>query len=136
MSETPPEPPPAHPWLPVDATRTWLQLDENSPLSTVAEWCRKASARYCERQRPGLFVITQVTDPATGVTTWTRTETFAADDDVVLAGLIGAARLFARRSSPAGLASFGEFGATEVLRLDPDVSRLLGTGRHASPEVG
>lgn len=151
MSEPTPEPAPArHPWLPlrdvgapdddtyVAGLLTWLQVAGTtpggagvpSPLAGVAELCRRAAARYCERQRPDLFPTT--VDAVTGATV----QTFAGDDDTVMAGLILAARLYARRSSPAGLASFGELGAAEVLRLDPDVGRLLGTGRHATPAVG
>lgn len=145
MSETPPEPAPVrHAWLPLrdvgtpaDDTYTaglltWLQVDGGvtSPLAGVAELCRRAAARYCERQRPDLFPT--ALDAITGE----PVTTFAGDDDTVMAGLILAARLYARRSSPAGLASFGELGAAEVLRLDPDVGRLLGTGRHATPAVG
>lgn len=142
MSETPAEPTTRHAWLPLrdvgtpeDDTYaagvlTWLQLAGTTPLVGVAELCRRAAARYCERQRPDLFptALDAITgDPVT---------VFAGDDDTVMAGLILAARLYARRSSPAGLASFGELGAAEVLRLDPDVGRLLGTGRHATPAVG
>lgn len=150
MTETPVEPAPLrHAWLPLhdvgtpDADTytagllTWLQLPAGnggagvtSPLAGVAELCRRAAARYCERQRPDLFPT--VTVPDTGE----LVQGFAGDDDTIMAGLILAARLYARRSSPAGLASFGELGAAEVLRLDPDVGRLLGTGRHATPAVG
>lgn len=128
MTETPP--PTTYPWLTPEAVLDWLQLTTESPLAGVAEFCRTASAAYCERQRRDL--LDEVTDPETGETV----VTFDADPDVVMAGLIGAARVFARRSTPAGLASYGEFGAAEVLRLDPDVSRLLGTGRHGVPRVG
>lgn len=139
MTDTPTTP--RHPWLPLadvgeptddDYTAgvlTWLQLNGTpGPLAGVAELCRRAAARYCERQRPDLFPKTTVD----GV----EVQTFAGDDDTIMAGLILAARLYARRSSPAGLASFGELGAAEVLRLDPDVGRLLGTGRSAAPAVG
>lgn len=127
MSETPTEPAPElHPWLPQAAVLSWLQLDAGDTLAAVAEWCRKAAAAYCERQRADLVVV----DVAAG------TATFTATDDVVMAGLIAAARLYARRSTPTGLASFGEFGASDILRLDPDVARLLGTGRHAGPRIG
>lgn len=135
MSETPPEPSTRYPWLPLrdvgtpeDDTYTagvltWLQIESGvaSPLAGVAEQCRRSAARYCEGERPDLFAVDSL-DPI--------------DDDVVMAGLIAAARLYARRTSPAGLASYGEFGASQVLRLDPDVARLLGTGRHAAPAVG
>lgn len=130
MTETPPEPTP-HPWLAPSAVLAWLQLDDSATQAGTAELCRVAAARYCERQRPGLWVtlydeLGEPIDPPV----------FDADADVVMAGMIAAARLYARRSTPTGLASFGEFGASDILRLDPDVSRLLGTGRHADPAVG
>lgn len=128
MTDTPPEPTP-HPWLAPAAVLAWLQLDDAGALAETAELCRRAAARYCERQRPGLWTTT--TDEL-----GTVTRTYDADADVVMAGMIGAARLYARRSTPTGLASFGEFGASDILRLDPDVTRLLGTGRHADPAVG
>lgn len=118
-----PEP---YPWLPSAQVLTWLQISSASELSDLAELCRQAGAAYCQRQRPDLVTV----DPDTGV------ETFAASPEVVQAGLLSAARLYARRSTPTGLASFGEFGASDILRLDPDVARLLGTGRYASPVIG
>ena len=53
--------------------------------------------------------------------------------DVVFGAQLLTARYWARRGSPTGLASFGEFGAAAVVRLDPDVERLLGVGRYAKP---
>lgn len=50
-----------------------------------------------------------------------------------LGAVLLAARWFARRSSPAGFASFAELGPAYVSRTDPDVARLLGLGR---PVVG
>lgn len=115
-----------YPWLPAADVREWLQISDTSELSTVAERARLAAGAYCQRMRPDLIVV----DPVTLV------GTFQATPDVVMAGLISAARLYARRSTPTGLASFGEFGASDILRLDPDVARLLGTGRYAPPVIG
>lgn len=112
-----------HAWLPVDQVNAWLQLDPGDPQTAAAELCRVAAADHCERQRPDLFAPVDGVLPPVG-------------DRIVFAGVLAAARLYARRSSPAGLASFGEFGAAEVLRLDPDVSKLLGVGRYAPPVVG
>lgn len=123
MTETP-TPPPSYPWLPLEAVLAWLNLEEGTPHTQAVELARQAAAAYCQDQRRDLL------DLVDGV------ETFDASPQVQVAGLLAAARLFARRSTPTGLASFAEFGAAEVLRLDPDVGRLLGTGRHASPVVG
>ena len=129
MTDTTPEPTP-HPWLAPAAVLAWLQLDDPDAQAEPAERCRAAAARYCERQRPGLWVtLTDELGAPVG-------RVFDANADVVMAGMIAAARLYARRSTPTGLASFGEFGASDSLRLDPDVARLLGTGRHADPAVG
>lgn len=47
-----------------------------------------------------------------------------------------AARLFRRKDTPAGVASFGEGGAVYVMRTDPDVALLLRLGPYAPPQVG
>lgn len=131
MTETPAEPQP-YPWLPIDDVAAWVGVDtEGDPqVATSLETVRRAAAAHCERQRPDLRVDLYDPEGEPAGYTWT------VDDDRKLAGLIAAARLWSRRGTPAGLASFGEFGASEILRLDPDVSRLLGTGRHATPRVG
>ena len=46
------------------------------------------------------------------------------------------ARLYARKGTPAGIATFGELGAATILRTDPDVQMLLGLGRYATPRIG
>lgn len=51
------------------------------------------------------------------------------------ATLLGA-RLFRRRNSPAGVESFGEFGAVYVMRNDPDIAMMLRLGSWAKPAVG
>jgi hypothetical protein len=47
-----------------------------------------------------------------------------------------AARLYRRRNSPEGVASFAADGAVYVQRNDPDVAMLLGIGAYAPPVVG
>lgn len=126
MTETPPDPDP-YPWLPVATVAAWIGVDGQGD---ALEGVRRAAAAYCEQQRPDLTV--DVVDDA-GVVIGT---TWAAEDTHKLAGLIAAGRLWSRKGSPAGLASFGEFGATAILRFDEDVSRLLGVGRNATPRVG
>lgn len=132
MTEPAPEEQP-HPWLPASRVLAWLQLTELAGTSpeddrvTTAEDCRRAAADHLETQRRDLWTQPTLEDgePA-----------FDATEGVVTAGVLVAARLFARRSSPAGLASYGEFGAAEVLRLDPDVARMAGLGRNAYPRLG
>lgn len=50
-------------------------------------------------------------------------------EDVVLGTAMLAARWAARRGSVLGVASFGEFGPSYVMRSDPDIAQLLGLGR-------
>lgn len=128
MIEPAPDP---YPWLPLPEVLAWLQVDAADELAAVVDRVRKSAADYCEGQRPDLVVDVLDVDGVTVIG-----QSFTATDKVVQAGILAAARLYARRSSPAGLASYGEFGAAEVLRLDPDVSRLLGVGRYAPPAVG
>lgn len=48
-----------------------------------------------------------------------------APADVVQAVTMQAARLYRRRSTPDGIAAFGEQYATRVARFDPDIDALL-----------
>lgn len=128
-------------WLSTDDLVAWLQLDADAadpatPAGRVVQLVRRAAAGYCQRVRGDLFVptYTDPLDPTTPVVDVVLVDSLGGD--VQLAGILAAGRLWARRSSPAGLASFGEFGAAEIIRLDPDVDRLLGLGRHAAPAVG
>lgn len=47
-------------------------------------------------------------------------------DEVHEACLLKSAKLYKRRSSPEGVAGFGEFGVVRIGRQDPDVMELLG----------
>jgi hypothetical protein len=47
-----------------------------------------------------------------------------------------AARLFRRKNSPAGVESFGDQGATYVMRNDPDIAMLLKMGTYTPPQIG
>jgi hypothetical protein len=105
------------PWLPLPSDLAALA----EPQATDAQRARLAAAAYVERVRKDLFDEAGVYTP---------------NQDVVQAGLLLTSRLYARRSTPQGLASFGEFGPGTILRGDPDVDRLLGLGRHAPPKVG
>jgi hypothetical protein len=113
-----------HAWLPMAEVRSHLGLAVDDPDPDGLELARKAAAAYVERVRPDRFGVVDGEDVAT-------------IDDAILAGaVILTARLFARRQSPAGIASYGEFGPAQVLRLDPDVERLIGVGRYARPTFG
>jgi hypothetical protein len=50
--------------------------------------------------------------------------------------LLLAARLWRRRNSPEGVATFTSDGAVYVQRNDPDVAQYLGIGSYAPPVVG
>jgi len=47
-----------------------------------------------------------------------------------------AVRLWSRRNSPEGVATFTADGAVYVQRNDPDIALLLGIGPYAPPVVG
>lgn len=104
-------------WLPADLVAGELQ-GVDFPLPDDVEQKRAAVVAFVERNRRDLFA-------AGGL--------FVPTDDVVAGALMLVGRLHARKGSPQGLASFGEFGASAVLRIDPDVERLLGIGRAGKP---
>lgn len=114
---------PGHDWLPLSTVLAAAQLGELVEGSTTAvavEAARTAAAVVVERARPDLLVG----------------DTFLADEAVVFGAALQASRYFARRNSPTGLASYGDFGPAAVLRLDPDIERLIGVGRYAQPRIG
>lgn len=115
MSEPAPEPAP-FPWLPAARVRRWLKKAAGTDVEDV----RLPAADYTETLAVGI----DFTDPT------------AVPERIIQAGVLIAARLSARQGSPAGLASYAEFGAVEVLRTDPDVARLLELGPFAPPRVG
>lgn len=47
-----------------------------------------------------------------------------------------ATRIYNRRNSPAGVATFGAEGAVYVSRNDPDVAMMLAIGAYTRPRVG
>lgn len=107
-----------YPWLPVARCLSWLKVEAGGENADVVEQCRRAAADWCEDQRPDL----RKGDPAT----------FAATERIVQAGVMATARVYARKDTAIGLASYGEFAAG-LLRDDPDVRRMLGRAR---PVVG
>lgn len=116
-------------WLPADAVRSYLGVTvAESAQGVEAERCRLAAADVVERLRYDRITVV-ITAEGTEVT-------FDPSPAIVEAGVLLAARLYARKGSPGGLASFGDFGPGAVLRVDPDVERLLGVGRYSRPVVG
>lgn len=57
-------------------------------------------------------------------------------DHIVTGATLLVARLWSRRNSANGVASFGDQGAVYVQRNDPDVAMLLRLGNYAPPAVG
>lgn len=108
-------------WLPQLDVLAHLSTPADSPQAADVNRARLAAAAVVEQLRPDLY------DGLGG---------YAATPNVRHGALLLAARLFARKGSPAGLATYGEFGPAAVLRLDPDVERLLRVGRHARPVAG
>ncbi|WP_380166596.1 hypothetical protein [Jannaschia sp. R86511] len=53
--------------------------------------------------------------------------------DVLEGTLLMGARLYARRGTPVGAQPGVEGGGGGLLRVDPDVERLVGIGRHRHP---
>jgi hypothetical protein len=95
------------------------KLDEAGQLPADVELLRQAAAAYVEPKRRDLV-------DAAGV--------FTPTADVLIGSALLVSRLNARKGSPQGLASFGEFGPAPVSRVDPDVDRLLGIGaRYGKP---
>lgn len=111
-----------HLWLNPDDMLEWLKLKPGAAKTGVAELCRKAAAAWIEDQRRDLW---DNTDPEAPV--------FHANDRLVMAGMLAAARLYARSDSPNGVVAFDELGAGSILSRDPDVMRLVGRAR---PRVG
>lgn len=60
----------------------------------------------------------------------------AWESDKVVGAVMLAGRIYTRRNSPAGVATFGAEGAVYVQRNDPDVAMLLGLGPYSPLAVG
>ena len=113
-------------WLPLaDVLRHVAASGANVEQTADVDRVRLAAAAYVERLRPDLVKLDAGAVPR-----------FLGGPDVVEGALLLAARLVARKASPTGLANYGEFGPATVMRLDPDVERLLGLGRYTRPRVG
>ena len=87
-----------------------VSLDAAGELPADVELLRQAAAAYVEPKRRDLVVA----------------DVFVPTADVLVGAALLVSRLHARKGSPQGIASFGEFGAAPITRVDPDVDRLLG----------
>lgn len=110
-----------YPWLPELDALGYLDVAQGADQAADVERCRLAACAVVERQRPDLV-------DATG--------TFVPGDAVRHGTLLLVGRLYARKGSPQGVATFGELGAASILRHDPDVGQLIGVGRYAFPRIG
>lgn len=115
-------------WLPQEAVLQHVGVNADQAQAADVDRARRAAAAHVEQLRGDLVTVV--------VTAEATTVTFDPTPDVLYGAVLLAARLFARRSSPTGLASYGEFGPAAVLRLDPDVERLLNVGRYSAPRIG
>lgn len=120
-----------YPWLPLSACLAWLKVSPASGESEAVEACRCAAAADVERDRADLWAGGGF--DADGAYTL---PVFTPGDDVRQGAIMETARLLARRGSPAGIASYGDFGPAAVMRFDADIDRLIGRGRYAIPRVG
>lgn len=120
------------PWLTpaaVVAQIPGVQLDNAGELPADVELIRAAAGNWVEDQRRDLAVPAVLDDAGAVVTP----ASFSSTPRIVLGAAMYVGRLVARKGSPQGLASFGEFGPATVLRQDPDVAQLLGIGRYGKP---
>ena len=120
-------------WLTAAAARDYLGVVAGGEAADVVESCRLAAVAVVERQRPDLFAYPVDSD---GDGVLDRVPEFKPGEDVVHGTKLLVGRLYARKGTPQGIATFGELGAASILRSDPDVQLLLGLGRNAAPRVG
>jgi hypothetical protein len=100
--------------------RAQTGLRQGTPTDDAAlVLAANAAAEYVEELRPELFLPGELPeDPAV----------FTPTHRVKLAAAMLAHRWYSRRSSPLGVAGYGELGSAGILRYDPDIARLLGIG--------
>lgn len=108
-------------WLPLPLLLAQLGLPEDGPKSNAVDVVRLAAADEVEALRPDL--------------PWAEPG-YLPPPRIVQGACMWAARLWARRGSPSGLVSFGEFGVVNTPSFDADAERLLGIGRYAKPAIG
>lgn len=111
-------------WLPLADVLEQAGVKPDADDAAAVDRKRKAAAAYVERNRRDLRTV--VDDVVT----------FTPTPEVVEGAIMLAARLHARKGSPTGVASYGEFGPAAIVRYDADIERLLGVGRSAKPVIG
>lgn len=94
-------------------------LVENEASGTAWDGAVEAACEWVEGKRGDLFVAQPAPDPPV----------FTPTHQVKLGTAMLANRWYARRASPLGAASYSEFGASELLRHDPDIAKLLELGQ-------
>lgn len=102
-------------WLEPADVATFAKIDTVGGNDALTDATAAARA-YVERVRPDLH---------TG-----QDAGFVVDADVKLGATMLAARWYERRGSLLGVAGFDFEGASPLLRVDPDIERLLSIGRH------
>lgn len=111
-------------WLTDAEVLAYLKVDAGSDNAPAVLAARAAAVRLVERRRKDL-TLDQL--PAYDAAT------LADLGDIRHGTLLLAGRLYARRGTPEGIATFGELGASMILRRDPDVAQLLGLDNFGTP---
>lgn len=112
-------------WLPAAEVLAHFKVSDTSDNAPAVLAARLAAVRVVERERKDLTLDT-LPVPLTDADR-------AAVGDVIAGALLLVGRLYARKGTPEGIATFGELGAAMILRSDPDIGMLLGVGRHGRP---
>jgi hypothetical protein len=81
-------------------------------------------------------VLDKLAPTVAAVNEWVDEHATSKPASRALGALMLAARLYRRRNSPEGVATFAADGAVYVQRNDPDIAMLLGIGSYAPPVVG
>ena len=106
-------------WLTPAVVRAQTGLRQGSATDDAALLlAANAAAEYVEELRPELFTVPE---PPEG-------PLYVPTHRVLLASAMLAHRWYSWRSSPLGVAGYGELGSAGILRYDPDIARLLGIG--------
>lgn len=85
--------------------------DDGSPIDEVLQSAREYIESRCVNRLPVDYADVDATD-------YPRV--------VRLAILLGASKLYKRKTSPEGVAGFGDLGVVRILGSDPDVEALIG----------
>jgi hypothetical protein len=109
----------------------WLKLTGPTEAETdLLALCAAAVVPQVQRCRSDQFVLV-----GTGTQLDPYRQEFRPDDEVMVAALMLAGRLFRRRNSPGGIESIAD-SVTYVSRYDPEIERALRIGAWLTPQVG